>query len=192
MKMKSIITFILVLVITFPALALDFSYISFSSNDDRLTVEVGIKNVFTKDAFDSLLNGQEIKIYLDVTIFEKRPIIVNKKVQSSKEKNIIQYNVIIQKYHIVVGKKPSNRDESFESDQKKSIESISNFKKLVILSKDVINPKKDYIIHVNVKVVSLKMSPPLSFIFDLFFDLNYSISKSFNYTGSELLKKYFN
>ena len=192
MKTKSIIIFVLVLVITLPVFALDFNYISFSSNDDNLAVEVGIKNVFTKDAFDSLLNGQEIKIYLAVTIFEKRPILVNKKVQSSKEKNIIQYHVITQKYHIVVGKKPSNRDESFEPDRKKSIESISNFKKVVILSKDVVNPKKNYVIHINVKVVSLKMSPPLSFIFDLFFDLNYSISKSFNYTGSELLKKYFN
>ncbi|MDD3627521.1 MAG: DUF4390 domain-containing protein [bacterium] len=188
-KNFTVLAFLIVLnIISF---SIDFKGIDFTSEEGSLYIDVAIDDIFSKDALDSLENGQEIKIYLLVNTYEKKALLPNKKISSAEERNLIQYNIITQKYHVVIGKKPSNRDESFEEDKEESFDMIGKFKKLLILKESDLDRNKDYKITVEIKVVSLKMSPPISFIFDLFFDLNYSETRSFEFSGAQLLETYF-
>ncbi|HDS09093.1 MAG TPA: DUF4390 domain-containing protein [Firmicutes bacterium] len=172
--------------------SVEFKFIDYSTEDNRVYVEVEIGDIFSNDALDSLENGQEIKIYLNVKLFEKRVLFPDKKIKESGERNLIQYNIITQKFHVVIGKSPGNRDETFLKEREEAFEMISRFKKLPVFNRNDINISKDYKITIEIKIVSLKMSLPISLIFDFFFDLNYSVSKSFEYSGAEILEKYFN
>lgn len=171
---------------------LEFDAVKFHSEDDKFFAEVSVKEIFSKDAFDSLKNGQEIKFLLEVSLMEKRTVFPNKKVKSGEEKNIIQYNLVTETYHVVIGKEIKGRKEYLDESLEKAMSDISKFKPVEVFAKSDIKSKSNYTINVNCRVISLKMSPPISFIFDFFFDLNYSVSKSYDYKGREILKNYFN
>lgn len=170
----------------------EFSSINFYTEEDVLMVRVSLEDLFTKDAFDSLKNGQEIKFLLEVTFSEKRSLFGNKKIKSSEEKNIIQFNLVTETYHVVIGKKIEGRKEYLDESLEKAVSDIKKFNPVSVLEKKDVNKKSGYSINIKCQVVSLKMSPPISFIFDFFFDLNYSISKTYYYKGDEILEKYFN
>lgn len=138
--------------------------IKLNTNKNHLIVSASIDTPIPDEIIDLLKNGVKITIVYYIHILEKRPfwMIFDKTIYEKNVKKVITYNIWEKIFYLKEG---SNTYKiKTEKELQNRLMNISNIK-LLKISK--LKGKKELYLKIKAKLESIKLFPPLSWIYDL-------------------------
>ncbi len=161
---KYIILFIFLFLISFNLQGESIEIVKIYKDGNKLYMDGVVKEILPEDIINYLKNGVKVTLVYYIEIRERKPFyfLFDTTIYSKSYKKVIYYNLWEKKYYL----KFENKILKLKS-VKELNENLQNIKRLYIINYDKIKNKKNLYIRLKVKLQSIKLFPPLSWIFDL-------------------------
>lgn len=138
--------------------------IKLNTNENHLIVSASVDTHIPDEIIDLLKNGVKITIVYYIHILEKRPfwLIFDKTIYEKSIKKVVTYNIWEKNFYLKEGS--DIYKIKTEKELQNRLMNISNIK-LIKISK--LKAKKGLYLKIKAKLESIKLFPPLSWIYDL-------------------------
>ncbi len=144
--------------------AQEIKMIKLNTNENRLTILASLDTPVPDEIIDLLKNGVKITIVYYIQILEERPfwLIYDKTIYKKDVEKIVTYNIWEKTFYLKEGKN-LYKIKNVEELQRR----LMNINNIRLISLKQIKKKKNLYIRVKAKLESIKLFPPLSWIYDL-------------------------
>ncbi|MBN1898352.1 MAG: DUF4390 domain-containing protein [Spirochaetes bacterium] len=162
--MKKYFIIVLFCLLPFLSLAQEIKEIKISTNQSYLSISSTLDQPISGEIIDLLKNGVKVTIVYHIQVQEKRPffLLFDKTLAEKTVKKIVTYNIWEKMFHLA-------EDEELyklksEEELQKKLMCILDVK---MIPMSELKEKKNCYIKVRAELESIKLFPPLSWIYDL-------------------------
>lgn len=139
--------------------------ISIIRTNDKLYISarLDIEKSILAEVFELLHNGVKVTIVYIINIRNKRPfyMLMDSNIKTINYKKIVKYNMWEKQYYLIDGKKKEKI-----SDKKEVNKKLRKINKVFLINESELT-KGEYYLKIRASLESVKLFPPLSWIFDL-------------------------
>ncbi|MDD5065931.1 MAG: DUF4390 domain-containing protein [bacterium] len=164
MKSLSLLLFTVLLFLARNVSAQEIKSIETVRTNNKIIVSVALDNDIPAEIFDYLHNGVKVTIVYTVNLYKITPFFYfsDSKIVEIDYKKIVQYNIWEKAYYLEEGKTKFKFQTKGEINKK-----LMELNSLFLTDEDKLDKTESYYIKVKVNLESVKLFPPLSWIFDL-------------------------
>ena len=173
--LKKLLRIVLLLIlISFKLEAQEIKKINVTKTNSKLYIsaQVRVDKAVLDEVFDLLYNGVKITIVYTINIYKERPFYYFKdyRLKTIKYKKMIKYNMWEKKYYLTDG------SQKVKTSSRKDIsKNLKHIKDVYLVNRKDLKDGK-YYLKIKASLESVKLAPPLSWIFSLVTDLGFETS----------------